>query len=69
MVPVSVTQGSIISHTTFWISPDRDKATFTRVKRVRKFEDQLSSVVNLNVSLVDVVGVGKRFQSYLEISL
>ena len=58
VVLVSVTQGSITSRTTFWISPDRDKTTFTRVERVRKFEDQLSSVVNLNVSLVDVVGVG-----------
>ena len=47
----SVAQGSATIPTTVWISPDRDSATDTSVKRVRKFEDQLTNSVDMNASL------------------
>ena len=56
----SVAQGSATIPTTVWISPDRDSATDTSVKRVRKFEDQLTNSVDMNASLGGVE-VGMMF--------
>ena len=48
----SVTQGSATTPTTVCISPDRKVATDTSVKRVRKFEDQLTNSVDMHMYFV-----------------